>query len=265
MAIKDDLKNSVKLASDAATDALQALVEKSRLRANANRIKQVIKSDSDLRNQAYIELGRYFYENFRDLAGEDEEALCVIVDKTSNRINKATQKYVDTICLIEDTKLSGESAQLIKEAVTQKATMVKEKAKTTTDKAKAKVADLSGKAKVKAQDFAMKTKETAANVTYKAKDKVQNINPFTDDEDIEEFIFGDEIEAEEIETDVVFDDFNDIDEPDKFVIIDDDDEFLDDEIEEDIIAETEDIKETTEEKKVVELDYDEESPEEFEF
>ena len=38
MDIKNEIKNGVKIASDAATDAVQALVEKSRLRANANRI-----------------------------------------------------------------------------------------------------------------------------------------------------------------------------------------------------------------------------------
>ena len=91
MAIKDDLKNSVKLASDAATDALQALVEKSRLRANANRIKQVIKADTELMNQAYIELGKYFYENHREETTADCEALCVVVDKTTTRINKASR------------------------------------------------------------------------------------------------------------------------------------------------------------------------------
>lgn len=237
MAIKDDLKSGVKLATDAATDVVQALVEKSRLRANANRIKQVIKSDTDLRNQAYIELGRYFYENLREHAGDEEEALCVVVDKTSHRIRKATQKYIDTISLLDDTKLSGESAQMLKAAVADKATKVKEKAKETTDKAKAKVSDFSDKAKLKAQDIAMKTKETAAHISYKAKDKVESINPFADDEDIEEFIFDDEIEMEE---------------PDKFVMTEDED--LDDE-----------LKAEVEDAPVVEIDCDEESPEEFEF
>jgi len=238
MAIKDDLKSGVKLATDAATDVVQALVEKSRLRANANRIKQVIKSDTDLRNQAYIELGRYFYENLREHAGDEEEALCVVVDKTSHRIRKATQKYIDTISLLDDTKLSGESAQMLKAAVADKATKVKEKAKETTDKAKAKVSDFSDKAKLKAQDIAMKTKETAAHISYKAKDKVESINPFADDEDIEEFIFDDEIEMEE---------------PDKFVMTEDDED-LDDE-----------LKAEVEDAPVVEIDCDEESPEEFEF
>lgn len=252
MAIKDDLKSGVRLATDAATDVVQALVEKSRLRANANRIKQVIKSDTDLRNQAYIELGRYFYENLREYAGGEEEALCVVVDKTSKRINKATQKYVETISQIDDTKLSGESAQMLKAAVADKATKVKEKAKETTDKAKAKVSDLSGKAKIKAQDIAMKTKETAANISYKAKDKVENINPFYDDEDIEELIFGDDVETEETENFVLEEEFE-MDEPDKFVIADYDEEFDDEE------------QEVVEAIPVVEADCDEESPEEFEF
>lgn len=252
MAIKEDLKSGVKLAADAATDAVQAIMEKSRLRANASRIKQVIKSDTDLRNQAYIELGRYFYENFREQAYESEEALCVVIDKTSKRIAKATQKYVDIIATLDDTKLTGENSDKIKAIVAERATLVKEKAKATTDKAKAKVSDLSDKAKIKAQDFAMKTKETVADISYKAKDKVQSIKVLdTTDEEIEELIFGDEIE---------------MDAPDKFVADDIDGEFEDefDEVVEDSVETTSEV-EKAEEKAPAFLDCDEESPEEFEF
>ena len=187
MDIKNDFKNGVKLCVDATTDVAQALVEKSRLKAKANRIKQVIKADTELRNQAYIELGRYFYETLREQADTECEALCVVVDKTTARIDKASRRYVELLSDSNDVKLKSENTEKIKKIVTDTAEDIKGKAIDTGKKAKDKATDLSSKAKIKTQDLTVKAKETVADLKDKAKDKAQDFRAFiapdeTDDE-----------------------------------------------------------------------------------
>ncbi len=175
MDIKNDIKNSVKIATDAATDVVQALVDKNRLRANANRVRQVIKSDTELRNQAYIELGMYFYENMREDLDEDLEALCVVVDKTSKRIEKATKKYNEYLNRINETKLYGDNVEKLRKTAREKASVISEKSK------------------IKAQDIKQVVKDNIADVSYKPKDKVEDIKPFIiPDEDIETLVLEQE-------------------------------------------------------------------------
>ena len=256
MDIKNEIKTGVKLAADAATDIAQSLMEKSRMRANASRIKQVIKGDTEMRNQAYIELGRYFYEYLREQANEEQEALCVVIDKTSARISKASKKYLELINGASELNLSSENTEKIKQIVTDKAKQVKEsadatvdelkeKAKASSEKARIKVEDLSDMAVIKAQDLSFKAKETAADLADKAKDKAEDFKAFiAPDEDIEELI----------NEDCVFDEIEDGE----------------------IVEETQpQVEEITQESSEVELELetpptsyysdDEESPEEFEF
>lgn len=229
MDIKNDIKNSVKFASDAATDAVQALVEKSRLRANANRIRQVIKSDTELRNQAYIELGRFLYENMRDNLDEEQEALCVVVDKTTKRIEKATKKYTEQLELIDETKLYSDNSEKLRKAVCSAANTI------------------SDKTKLKAQDIKQAAKESVAEISYKAKDKVEEIKAFiVPDEELEDYVLEQENLAVN-NTDDIKNDKEQSQQNTDFGVIDD------------IEAET--PNKTTPQ----DLYEDEESPEEFEF
>ncbi len=195
MDIKNDLKNGIKLCADAATDVAQALVEKSRLKAKANRIKQVIKADTELMNQAYIELGRYFYENLRDDADQECEALCVVVDKTTKRIDKASRKYVEIMSSSNDVNFKSENTEKIKKIVSDTAEDIKDKAKETGKKAKNKATDLSDKAKLKAQDISAKAKVTVADFKDKAKDKAEDFKAFIGPDETDEDIIN-EIEEE---------------------------------------------------------------------
>ena len=229
MDIKNDIKNSVKFASDAATDAVQALVEKSRLRANANRIRQVIKSDTELRNQAYIELGRFLYENMRDNLDEEQEALCVVVDKTTKRIEKATKKYTEQLELIDETKLYSDNSEKLRKAVCSAANTI------------------SDKTKLKAQDIKQAAKESVAEISYKAKDKVEEIKAFiVPDEELEDYVLEQENLAVN-NTDDIKNDKEQSQQNTDFGVIDD-------------------IEEETPNKTTPQDLYeDEESPEEFEF
>ena len=188
------------------------------MRANANRIKQVIKGDTELKNQAYIELGRYFYDNLRDDANDECEALCVVIDKTTARISKASKKYVELISDAKDLKVPSENTDKIKKAVSDKAQKtkdateakvsdIKDKATKTVKqakdkavdmgtKAKEKATDLTDKAKTTAMDLTAKTKETVADFSDKAKDKFDDFRSFiAPDEDLDDIINGnDELE-----------------------------------------------------------------------
>ena len=210
MDFKDNIINGAKLAADAATDIAQALVEKSRLRANANRIRQVIKADTELKNQAYIELGRYYYENLRDSADEELENLCVVVDKTTARISKASRKYVELLNQSNDTKLKSENTEKIKTIVTDKAEKIKDSAedkvadikdfaKDTSKKVKDKATDVSDKVKEKATDIKEKAKDSVADLTDKAKDKVDDLKAFiAPEQDLDSIIEGDDMLEEMI-------------------------------------------------------------------
>lgn len=266
MDIKNDFKNGVKLCADAATDVAQALVEKSRLKAKANRIKQVIKADTELMNQAYIELGKYFYENHREEATADCEALCVVVDKTTTRINKASRRYVELLSDSNDVKLKSENTEKIKKIVTDTAEDIKGKAMETGKKAKDKATDLGGKAKIKAQDLSNKAKETVADFKDKAKDKAQDFKSFIAPDEIdEEFvelteedyeIVSDKIEIEEKPVDSPVEVADTVSEANEFV--DTDDEIAD------LNSNIEMLKPQDETLEVITAE-DEESPEEFEF
>lgn len=278
MDIKNDFKTGVKIAADAATDVAQALVEKSRLRAKANRIKQVIKADTELRNQAYIELGRYFYDNLRDCDNEELESLCVVVDKTTTRINKASRKYVELMSNSSDVKLSGENTEKLKKLVSDKADKlkdtsaekvkdIKEKAKTSSLKAKNKAVDISNKAKIAAQDLSVKAKETVADISDKAKDKVDDFKAFiAPDENVDDIINNIEsdddvfsVEKPEIineDAESVAECINEFETPDE----------LEEAFNENDVTAQETPKQENTLKNAITIDTDdEESPEEFEF
>lgn len=278
MDIKNDFKTGVKIAADAATDVAQALVEKSRLRAKANRIKQVIKADTELRNQAYIELGRYFYDNLRDCDNEELESLCVVVDKTTTRINKASRKYVELMSNSSDVKLSGENTEKLKKLVSDKADKlkdtsaekvkdIKEKAKTSSLKAKNKAVDISNKAKIAAQDLSVKAKETVADISDKAKDKVDDFKAFiAPDENVDDIINNIEsdddvfsVEKPEIineDAESVTECINEFEAPDE----------LEEAFNDNDVTAQETPKQENTLKNTITIDTDdEESPEEFEF
>ena len=272
MAITNDIKSTVKLTADAVTDVTQSVIEKSRLKAKANRIKQVIKSDTIRREKAYMELGKYFYENHRELMTKELDEPCMIIDKTTIRIDKATKRYFEILAQSDNITFSSENTEKIKKIVCEKTDEFKKNTGEKLSETRAKAQDLTGKTKEKAKDIAKKAKDKIDD--FKAYVKPDEDEVFTDD-DFDDFVVADD----DFEDFVVAESDEDFD---NFVIVDDDFEDdsinLDDyktEFEEvaDEIAEDETISseeiaeektEATEDVAVVTVD-DEESPDEFEF
>ena len=75
------------------TQAIDTVVEKNRYIAYTNRLKFVIKSETETLNRAYIALGKHFY---KDLKGDTESAevqrLCRVIDVAQERLKKAQDR-----------------------------------------------------------------------------------------------------------------------------------------------------------------------------
>ena len=61
-AIIDKVKSTMNTAADTITTVAQNFVEKNRTKAKLNRLRMVMKSESELMNRAYIALGKEYYE-----------------------------------------------------------------------------------------------------------------------------------------------------------------------------------------------------------
>lgn len=206
MDIANNIKNGLEFVGDTFSEIASSIAEKNRLRVQLNHIKGLIKSDSATRDQAYIELGRYFYENLREDTTAENEAICAVIDAANDRISKASLRYVELLNIQNETKIRSENAEKLAKAVSEKASVAakaaKEKGAEAFDKAKASAADYAGKAKVVAADFAEKAKETASDLKDKATDKATELKERFDpnrNEDLEDLIAGEEAKIEEAE------------------------------------------------------------------
>ena len=80
MDIKESIMSGVNFTVDTVSEIASVIAEKNRIRSQLNHIKKLIKTDSATRDQAYIELGRFFYENLREGASPENEAICAVID-----------------------------------------------------------------------------------------------------------------------------------------------------------------------------------------
>lgn len=195
MDITNNIKNGLVFVGETVSEIAASVAEKNRLRVQLNHIKGLIKADSATRDQAYVELGRYFYENLREGTSPENEAICAVIDAASDRISKASLKYVELLNIQNDTKIRSENAEKLAKAVSEKAAatakVAKEKGAEALDKAKAATADFSEKAKETAADLAEKARVTAADLKDKAADKAEELKERFDpeaNEDLEELI-----------------------------------------------------------------------------
>lgn len=175
MAIKDSIKSGVDFTVDTVSEVAAVIAEKNRIRGQLNHIKKLIKTDSATRDQAYIELGRFFYENLRENASPENEAICAVIDGASDRISKASLKYMELLNLQNETKIRTENTEKIKKIVSEKATV-------TAKAAKEKGAELGKKAKDIAAQGVEKAKGFADGIMNKANDTVDDVKEHFDPE-----------------------------------------------------------------------------------
>ena len=70
MDIKENIKSGITFTADMVNELAQSIAEKNRIRLQLNHLKQLIRADSITRDQAYAELGRFFYQYLREDASQ---------------------------------------------------------------------------------------------------------------------------------------------------------------------------------------------------
>lgn len=191
----NNFKNGLTFVGDTISEIASSVAEKNRLRVQLSHIKGLIKADSATRDQAYIELGRYFYENMRQDTTAENEAICAVIDAANDRISKASLKYVELLNIQNDTKIRSENAERLAKAVSEKASEAAKAAKAkgaeALDKAKDFAAATAEKAKATANDLKEKAKDKASDLKDMAADKVEDVKERFDPEanaDLKELI-----------------------------------------------------------------------------
>ena len=87
-----------KCTENAVIKAVNDLVEKNRRTAMINRLKIVVKNERDAQNHAFVQLGKYYYQNLRDKQNGDTEIYCAAADKAGARLTRAYAK-LDELCV----------------------------------------------------------------------------------------------------------------------------------------------------------------------
>lgn len=193
MALKENIKSGVNFTVDTVSEIASVVAEKNRIRGQLNHIKKLIKTDSATRDQAYIELGRFFYENMREGASPENEAICAVIDATSDRISKASLKYMELLNLQNETKIRTENTEKLKK-------IIAEKASCTAKAAKEKSAELGKKAKELATQGVEKAKDIADGIKNKADDTVDDVKERFDTEgaaQVDQIIAEEQAKAED--------------------------------------------------------------------
>lgn len=96
MTILDSVKGTVNTAVDTISSVAQTIVEKNRTNAKLNRLRLVMKSESELMNRAYIALGKAMYDSKKKGTKVDEaecEKLLKVIDASKAKIAKARECY----------------------------------------------------------------------------------------------------------------------------------------------------------------------------
>lgn len=96
MMIFDTVKGTVSTAVDTISSVAQSIVEKNRTNAKLNRLRLVMKSESELMNRAYIALGKQLYEsqkNDKAVSAENQEKLFEVIEKSKAKIARARECY----------------------------------------------------------------------------------------------------------------------------------------------------------------------------
>lgn len=100
MTILDTVRGTFNTAVDTISTVTQTLVEKNRTNAKLNRLRLIMKNESELMNRAYIALGKQFYENKTKGTQADEkqqEKLFEVIEKSKAKIAKARACYRDIV------------------------------------------------------------------------------------------------------------------------------------------------------------------------
>lgn len=96
MTLFESVKGTVTTAVDTISSVAQSLVEKNRTSAKLNRLRMVMKNESELMNRAYIALGKHYYENAKNgnvTPISEQKKLFEVIENSKAKIAKARDCY----------------------------------------------------------------------------------------------------------------------------------------------------------------------------
>ena len=100
MSFIDSVKGTVSTAVDTIAAVTQEMVDKNRTNAKLNRLRMVMKNESELMNRAYIALGKLCYESSKKgepVPVEQEKKLFDVIEKSKAKIAKARECYREIV------------------------------------------------------------------------------------------------------------------------------------------------------------------------
>lgn len=95
MAILETITDGLCTAKSKLVDVAQDVVEKNRQRAQLNRLRSIMKKESNTMEKAYMALGKIFYENMTEEDKKENQLICQIIETSSERIERAHKRYIE--------------------------------------------------------------------------------------------------------------------------------------------------------------------------
>ncbi len=171
-------------------EAAEEGLEKARIKAQQNRIREIIRVDEKELESVYAKIGRIDVSGKNNSKREELIAEAKHIEarilraevrlemlKNAASVDECTrafeEKLLDTAQSVK--KATAEKTKDLKEKAKVKGDSLKEKLKDATEDLTAKAEDLTIKAKDKAADLSIKAKEKGAELKEKAKDKTNDI------------------------------------------------------------------------------------------
>ncbi len=189
MSVYDKIKRAL-------TDAVDVVVDRTTLQAQKSRLKIVIKNEAKMTYDAYVELGKYLYDNCNDESPQEIIDICKKIDNSKLRMQRAQDRYREVLQeeLIhrEITKTEvKENLSKMKEPILTKAKDTADKVSgikdTALEKTSAKVTELKNTAKDKAEGIRSKMPKIKVGCGVLTDEK-------TEDDKIAEEIFDNAVE-----------------------------------------------------------------------
>lgn len=194
----DTIKNSLNTAVNTISSVTHTIIEKNRTNAQLNRLRLVMKNESEMINRAYIALGKHYYENSGKgenfLPAKNESELFKVIETSKCRIKKARERYslilenqtveiynnndggtiedITVACSNEDEY--SESPFPVKEEKPNVVEDITIAAKDMAEEVKDTVSDAAEDVKDDVTDAAANVKDTVSNAASKVKDTVKN-------------------------------------------------------------------------------------------
>lgn len=96
MTLLETFKGTVNTAVDTISNVTQSIIDRNKTNAKLNRLRLVMKNESELMNRAYIELGKQYYEmqkagNFEPT--ETQKKLFTVIDGSKSKLSRVRDKY----------------------------------------------------------------------------------------------------------------------------------------------------------------------------